>query len=92
MDTIIETFGTGKQEPNDIVIFSDSLSALKALQNPESSILGIDKLALVIDKLLTSYDIKLTLQWIPGHCNLQGNDIADKLAKEGARKKQPDNQ
>ena len=35
MDTIIETFGTGKQEPNDIVIFSDSLSALKALQNPE---------------------------------------------------------
>ena len=59
--------------------------------NFETSTEGIDNLALVIDQLLTSYDIKLTLQWIPGHCNLQGNDRADKLAKEGARKEQPDN-
>lgn len=91
IETINDNFETGQQEPKDIVIFTDSLSALKALQNLESSISGIDDLALVIDKLLTSYDIKLTLQWIPGHCNLQGNDRADKLAKEGARKEQPDN-
>ena len=48
-------------------------------------------MALNIDKVLTSYDIKLTLQWIPGHCNLQGNERADRLAKEGARKEQPEN-
>ena len=75
----------------DTVIFTDSLPALKALQSSDSSNLGIDNLALTIDKVLTSYDIKLTLQWIPGHCNLQGNERADRLAKEGARKDQPEN-
>ena len=84
-------FRSGQKEPMDTVIFTDSLSALKALQSSDSSNLGIDNLALTIDKVLTSYDIKLTLQWIPGHCNLQGNERADRLAKEGARKEQPEN-
>ena len=77
---------SGQKQPMDTVIFTDSLSALKVLQSLDSSNLGIDNLALTIDKVLTSYDIKLTLQWIPGHCNLQGNERADRLAKEGARK------
>jgi hypothetical protein len=25
------------------------------------------------------------IQWIPSHCNIQGNDEADRLAKEGAK-------
>ena len=67
------------------------MSTLKALLSFDSSTLEIDHLALTINKVLTSYDIKLTLQWIPGHCNLQGNERADRLAKEGARKDQPEN-
>ena len=91
IETITDLFGTKQQEPKDIVIFTDSFSTLKALENSDTSTQSIDNLALVIDQLLTSYDIKLTLQWIPGHCDLQGNEIADSLAKEGARKEQPDN-
>ena len=91
IEKIHQHFGSGQGEPSDIVIFTDSMSALKALHSLEPSHLGIDTLALNINNLLTSYDIQLTLQWIPGHCDLQGNERADRLAKEGARKEQPDN-
>ena len=32
---------------------------------------------------------RVTLQWIPSHCGIPGNEIADRLAKEGATKEQP---
>ena len=84
-------FGTQEREPMDTVIFTDSMSALKALDSSEFTHLGIESLALSINSLLTSYDIQLTLQWIPGHCDLPGNEKADKLAKEGAKQEQPNN-
>ena len=67
------------------------MSALKALDSSEFTHLGIESLALSINSLLTSYDIQLMLQWIPGHCDLPGNEKADKLAKEGAKQEQPNN-
>jgi len=80
-----------EKDPTNTVIFTDSQSTLEALENPyESPNSNIDLLALSIHNLLTSYDFQLTLQWIPGHSDLQGNDRADKLAKEGAKKEQSD--
>ena len=32
-----------------------------------------------------------TLQWIPAHCGLRGNELADTLAKQGAHLEQIDN-
>ena len=32
----------------------------------------------------------VTLQWIPSHCNVPGNEAADSLAKEGTTKEQVD--
>jgi hypothetical protein len=28
---------------------------------------------------------RFTLQWVPEHCNIYGNDEADRLAKEGSK-------
>ncbi|GFS17714.1 hypothetical protein ElyMa_001503100 [Elysia marginata] len=51
-------------------IFSDSKSVLEALQNEslQNSSLKSIKLLLTIDSFLKTYDVDLTLQWIPGHC------------------------
>ena len=32
----------------------------------------------------------VTLQWIPSHCGITGNEEADHLAKLGAKSEQPD--
>ena len=94
MKTAIELahqhFELGEQPPSHIVIFTDSKSALQALETfSDNGHRYIGELAKAIDNLLTSYDIRITLQWIPGHSDIPGNEYADKLAKEGAQKDQP---
>ena len=34
---------------------------------------------------------RVVLQWIPAHCGINGNEMADKLAKRGAAMTQHDN-
>ena len=71
--------------------FQTLKAALEALENISiNSNRNIQDLACVIDNLLTSYDIQVTLQWVPGHTDIRGNDYADRLAKQGASKEQPD--
>ena len=94
MKTAIELahqhFELGEQPPSHIVIFTDSKSALQALETfSDNSHRDIGELAKAIDNLLVSYDISITLQWIPGHSDIPGNEYADKLAKEGTQKDQP---
>ena len=36
-------------------------------------------------------EISITIEWVPSHCKIQGNEIADRLAKRGSRL-QPHNQ
>ena len=94
MKTAIELahqhFELGEQPPSHIVIFTDSKSALQALETfSDNSHRDIGELAKAIDNLLVSYDTSVTLQWIPGHSDIPGNEYADKLAKEGTQKDQP---
>ena len=66
----------------DIVIFTDSLSALLGIQNPDKK--GINQLVSLILRqiyLLLSNKVKVVLQWIPSHKGIVGNNIVDQVAK-----------
>ena len=76
-----------RTKPN-IVIFTDALSVLDALQNPQQKELNELKAALVD---LAAQTV-LTLQWIPAHCGIHGNETADRLAREGGQLEQENKQ
>ena len=69
----------------NIVILSDAKSVLQALDNETTKDPVIKKLALTISEIIATHSIQVSLQWIPGHCNIKGNDEADRLAKLGAK-------
>ena len=35
------------------------------------------------NKLHNQNDVETSIQWIPGHCDIPGNDRADELARQG---------
>ena len=74
----------------DVVIFTDSLSALQALESGEMSCKDISQIIIACDYLISKYGIQVTLQWIPGHQGIKGNEEADALAKRGASQPQPE--
>ena len=95
VELLHQEFEVIKRKPSDIVIFSHLSSALGALKTPPYQHPEVEKAALAIYNILTSYDIKVTLRWIPAGSrthDLFGNEKADKLAKHGTKKPQKDNQ
>ena len=78
---------TRENAHNKVVIFSDALSVLQALPDPKNK--DLDNLATELEALQRSTE-KTILQWIPSHCNIPGNEKADRLAKEGGKKEQQD--
>jgi hypothetical protein len=68
----------------DVVILSDSKSALQAIQRPKNNRRGIIiEIQLMVDQLRYR-GTNVTFQWIPSHVGIAGNDEADRAAKEGA--------
>ena len=61
-------------------IYSDSRSALQAIQNQSLKSMVMEILELY--KELGKRGICITLCWIPGHAGISGNDLADHEAKE----------
>jgi len=65
---------------SNITIFSDSLSALTSLQN-------LNSLSDIVRKIQNTHyiakqqDKNITYSWIPGHCNIDGNELADSASK-----------
>ena len=68
---------------SSVVFLTDARSVLDALINNKTP-----DLAKAMQSLGISYQV--TIQWIPAHCGVKGNEIADQLAKEGATLEQPD--
>ncbi|GFR75152.1 reverse transcriptase-like protein [Elysia marginata] len=85
---LTSVFSLYPENTQNIVIFSDSKSVLEALQNESLQNSSLKSLFLTIDSFLKTYDVNLTLQWIPVHCNITGNERADILAKKGSTAQQ----
>ena len=64
---------------NKLIIFSDSLSVLKAMNHTSSKNPQIKKLLEKCNELLAYKEIALC--WIPSHIGIQGNETVDKQAK-----------
>ncbi|CAL1545243.1 unnamed protein product, partial [Lymnaea stagnalis] len=73
----------------DIVVFSDSRSALEILQKRQGTTRLVDIIHNDICRL-GELGCKFEIQWIPGHVKISGNEIADTLAKTGAAQPQPE--
>ena len=68
-------------------MFTDALSVLQALKNSRNK--ELNPLCTALATLSATVQ-KVVLQWVPAHCGIRGNEKADTLAKEGAKKEQTD--
>ena len=69
----------------EYTIFSDSRSALMALKSDVTRSPIVDEIKQLICKA-DDKDINIELCWVPGHANVEGNEKADKAAKEAANR------
>ena len=77
-------FITTDNDNNNFVIFTDSLSSLQFLDNSKSD----HRIKINILKILKSTNKNISFEWVPGHCNIKGNEVADKAAKESLQNRQ----
>lgn len=67
----------------DVYIFSDSQAALKSLESTRHSSKTIVQCHQLLEKVSQYFNI--TLVWVPGHRDIEGNCVADELAREGTK-------
>ena len=75
-----------EQLPNlhtGVVIFSDSLSALQSIKSQKRD--NMINEIMIQSTHLHFRGISVNLEWIPGHCDIAGNETADKAAKKATQ-------
>jgi ribonuclease HI len=82
----LETYMESNNKGNGLVIFSDSKASLDSIKAGNKH----HEINIIINYItkINKDNLKCFLQWIPAHVDIMGNEIADKLAKEGRTKKQ----
>ena len=80
-----QTLNQEERLPTNTVFLTDCRSTLQRLQSPGGDqIFGNIRQELSLLKNKTS----VTLQWIPSHCGIGGNEEADRLSKMGSKLEQ----
>ena len=89
-----------KYEQKDVIIFTDSMSAIAAILNEKDEYEENTRIGSIRGKLMerekrscnnrqinsgTGSEGKLRLAWIPAHVGISGNEKADAVAKESTR-------
>lgn len=69
----------------DIVIASDSVTSLRALDSINNNSKTVENSLNVLNRL--SANNRLTLVWTPAHSNIVGNIMADRIAKDTLKKR-----
>ncbi len=65
-----------------LVVCSDSQSALEMIKNCKLDDCGfVHAIYSTLNSLHTQYGLTIPLQWVPSHCDITGNDEADRLAQ-----------
>ena len=82
LETMKQHFSDGTATPEDIVVFTDSMSLLQRLESGAGG--DVENLFSLMREITTSYGVHISLQWVPGHCGVPGNETADQLSKTGA--------
>ena len=70
----------GGQRP-DITVCTDNTGIVYSVNGTASA--SSQAAFLKFQRTAEQYRGKATVKWVPGHCDIQGNELADKLAKEG---------
>lgn len=78
---IIEAINSIKTKNGYFALCTDSLSSLKAISN----LCNNNTYVSFIRNFLIENFPNVILIWTPGHCGIEGNELADKLAKEAHR-------
>ena len=82
----VQTFSRLDNPPPRTVFFTDCKSVLQGIQTNRNERLLTD-IKTALHHL--SRQSTVTLQWIPSHCGISGNEKADALSKAGSKMEQP---
>jgi ribonuclease HI len=78
LHTFLADFENSSFTPENIVVFSDTKSALQSLDRGLS--IDISNIQQITNQLLTFYGMEFTFLWIPGNTRIPDNERADKLS------------
>lgn len=77
----LEDWNDHEADNRDTIIFTDNQAAIRAVNNPGNSS-GRYLLRRIIQELVLRSRRRIEIHWIPAHVGVEGNELADRLAKE----------